>query len=369
MRKVFLLVGVCLLLAVTPLLADTIKLKNGDRLTGSIVKSDEKTIVIKTEYAGLVTVNWDAVSDVDSAQQLNVFSKSGQKIIGTVRSTEGKFDVSTSDSGKVSLAKADVVTIRNKDEQAAWQKEEDRFANPSVLDLWNGSADFGIAFTSGNSSTSTTTAGLDLTRATRRDKTTVFYRQISASDRSVTPTKKIANAKRAGVQYNLNISPRTYVFGFTNFDFDELLKLDLRFVAGGGFGYNVIKNERSKFDVFGGISYNKEIFDTTPAPTTLVPKPVYTTLTRDSIEGLVGEEWSYKLNGRTSFFEKAVLFPNFTKRGEFRLNFDAGMSTALSKYISWNLTYSSRYLSNPPLPGIKKNDSFLSTGIRFTIAK
>lgn len=369
MRKVFLLVVVCSILAVTPLLADTIKLKNGDRLTGSIVKSDEKTIVIKTEYAGMVTVNWDAVSDVDSAQQLNVFSKSGQKIVGTVASTEGKLDVSTSDSGKVTLAKADVVTIRNTDEQAAWQKEQDRFANPSVLDLWNGSADFGIALTSGNSATSSTTAGLDLTRATRRDKTSVFYRQISATDRNVKPSRKIANAKRAGVQYDLNLSPRSYAFGFANFDFDEFLRLDLRFVTGGGFGYNVVKNERSAFDIFGGITYTKETFDVTPNPTTLVPKPTYTTLNRDSVGGMVGETWTYKLNGRTSFFEKVVLFPSFTKNGGFRLNFDAGMTTTLSKYMSWNLTYSDRYLSNPPLPGLKKNDSFLSTGLRFTIAK
>ncbi len=369
MRKVFLLVGACLVLAAAPLLADTIKLKNGDRLTGSIVKSDQKTIVIKTDYAGLVTVSWDAVADVDSAQPLNIFSKSGQKIVGTVAATEGKLDVTTKDSGKVSIAKADVVTIRSNDEQAAWQKEEDRYANPSVLDLWNGSADLGLAFTSGNSSTATTTAGLDLTRATRRDKTTVFYRQISATDRNVKPSKTIANAKRAGVQYNLNLSPRTYVFGFTNFDFDELLKLDLRFVAGGGFGYNVIKNERSKLDVFGGVSYNNETFDTTPNPTTLAPKPAYTTLTRNSVSGMVGEEWNYKLNGRTSFFEKAVLFPGLTNNAGLRLNFDAGLSTVLTKYISWNLTYSDRYLSNPPIAGLKKNDSFLSTGIRFTIAK
>ena len=85
------------------------------------------------------------------------------------------------------------------DEQAAWQKEQDRYANPSVLDLWAGSADFGVALTTGNSATTTTTDGLDLARITRRDKTTVFYRQVSATDRNVAPAKKIANAKRAGV--------------------------------------------------------------------------------------------------------------------------------------------------------------------------
>jgi putative salt-induced outer membrane protein YdiY len=147
------------------------------------------------------------------------------------------------------------------------------------------------------------------------------------------------------------------------------LRLDLRFAPGGGFGYNVVKGERSTFDVFGGIAYNKEIFDVTPAPTTAVPNPTYTTRTRDSIEGFVGEEGRFKMNGRTNFFEKAVLFPNFSDGGEYRLNFDAGMTTALSKYLSWNLAYSLRHLSNPPLAGIKKTDTLLSTGIRFTFAK
>lgn len=33
-------------------LGDQVTLKNGDRLTGSVVKSDGKTIVLKTDYAG-----------------------------------------------------------------------------------------------------------------------------------------------------------------------------------------------------------------------------------------------------------------------------------------------------------------------------
>ena len=149
MRKVFFILVVSCVLCMTQVLADTIKLKNGDRLTGSIVKSDEKALVIKTEYAGLVTVNWDAVQEVESAQQLNVFSKSGQKIIGTLASTENKVEVTTKDAGKVELAKSDITTMRNADEQIAWQKEQDRFANPSVLDLWAGTADFGVALTTG----------------------------------------------------------------------------------------------------------------------------------------------------------------------------------------------------------------------------
>ncbi|MBZ5636051.1 MAG: hypothetical protein LAO55_23225 [Acidobacteriia bacterium] len=36
--------------------ADQITLKNGDRLTGSLLKSDEKNLVLKSESAGTVTI-------------------------------------------------------------------------------------------------------------------------------------------------------------------------------------------------------------------------------------------------------------------------------------------------------------------------
>lgn len=95
---------------------------------------------------------------------------------------------------------------------------------------------------------------MDLARATRRDKTTVFYRQISATDRNISPARKIANAKRASVRYKFNLSPRGYLLGFANFDFDQFLRLDLRFAPGGGFGYHVVKRERATLELFGGLA-------------------------------------------------------------------------------------------------------------------
>jgi hypothetical protein len=60
-----------LLLAI-PALADQIVLKNGDRLTDPITKSDGKQLVIKTDYAGDVTVKFDAIQSLTSAGDLNV---------------------------------------------------------------------------------------------------------------------------------------------------------------------------------------------------------------------------------------------------------------------------------------------------------
>ena len=40
-------------------LADQVTLKNGDRLTGAVVKSDAKVLTLKSEFAGIVAIDWN----------------------------------------------------------------------------------------------------------------------------------------------------------------------------------------------------------------------------------------------------------------------------------------------------------------------
>jgi hypothetical protein len=57
-------------LATTPLLADTVWLKNGDRLTGEIKFFDGAKLLLKTEYGGAIALDWDQVATLDSDQEL-----------------------------------------------------------------------------------------------------------------------------------------------------------------------------------------------------------------------------------------------------------------------------------------------------------
>jgi hypothetical protein len=87
--------------------------------------------------------------------------------------------------------------------------------------------------------------------------------------------------------------------------------------------------------------------------------------TRKSGEVVLGEELNTKLGERTVLSEKFSLFPNVSETGSYRLQFDATAATKLKTWLSWQITYSDRYLSNP-LPGFKKNDLLLTTGVRVT---
>ncbi len=133
----------------SPLFADQIVLKNGDRLTGTIEKSDDKALVIKTEFAGEVTVQWPAIQDIKSEQALHVALKGGQNVVGTVSTVDGKIEVSTKNAGNVEAPKEAIVVMRNDTEQSAWEKRQ----HPGLLQGWEGGVNFGFGLTAGNSET------------------------------------------------------------------------------------------------------------------------------------------------------------------------------------------------------------------------
>jgi hypothetical protein len=84
-------VTVSCLMALVPISAwaDQITLKNGDRVTGTIVKKDGGTLTIKSTVMGLITVPWDRVNEVRSDAPLNVVLPSGT-VQSTVATSDGK---------------------------------------------------------------------------------------------------------------------------------------------------------------------------------------------------------------------------------------------------------------------------------------
>ena len=58
--------------ASAPLLADTVWLKNGDKLTGTIQLVDGGKLLLKTDYAGSITLNMTKVATLESDQALLV---------------------------------------------------------------------------------------------------------------------------------------------------------------------------------------------------------------------------------------------------------------------------------------------------------
>ena len=62
-------------------LADQVSLKNGDRLSGTIVKSDASTLVLHTDYAGDVSLKWNAIQGIQASEPLHVELQDGKTAV------------------------------------------------------------------------------------------------------------------------------------------------------------------------------------------------------------------------------------------------------------------------------------------------
>jgi putative salt-induced outer membrane protein len=354
--------------------ADQVTLKNGDRLTGTIVKSDAKTLVIKTEFAGDVSVQWEAVTVITSTQTLHLGLKDGQTIVGQVTTEDGKLDVATKETGPVVASKDAVVSVRDDAEQKSYDAEAERLRHPRLTDFWSGLLDTGLSVTRGNSESLTFNLAGKAARVTERDKITLYTDAIYAKSTLSGVSNTTAHDIRGGVRGDLNVSDHVFVFAFTDLEYDAFQHLDLRNVLGGGAGYHVIKTKNTTFDIFGGGSFDQEYFSsyvvtttnpTPPPPTISTSEP---SITRKSGEIVMGEELDSKLSARTTLSERFSIYPNVSSVGDFRFQFDISASTKLKNWLGWQVSYSNRYITNPPL-GLKGNDQLLSTGLRFTFGK
>jgi putative salt-induced outer membrane protein YdiY len=351
MKRTRLAVLLVVVLAPT-VFADQITLKNGDRLTGTIITSDAKTLVLKTEYADAVTIKWDFVQQIESTQALYVGTKGGQVIVGPVTTSDSKLAVATKESGSVAVAKADVTSLRNADEEKKAEAALERLQHPSLADLWTGSLDIGLGQVTGNSQSSNFTFGLNAVRATTRDKITYYTTAAFARSTLNGVTATTAQAIAGGIRYDLNVSDKSFAFGTVDLFNDRFQDLDLRTVLGAGYGRHTIKNDRTTLDLLVGGDFDREFF---------------TTFNRSSAEVLLGETITRKFLASSAFNEALFFYPNLSYTGNYRSTFSLGLVTKLTKVLSWQISFNDYYLSNP-VPGKKTNDLLFSTGLRVTFS-
>lgn len=351
MRSHSLTALVCLvLLCCANVFGDQLTLKNGDRVTGSIIKSDGKTIVFKGDLVGELTIPIENVTEIAADKPLYVGLSDGRTLMGTVKSAAGQTEIQAS-GNVVTVAQSNIQFVRSQDEQRLYEKS----LNPGWFEQWTGGADLGIALTRGNSDTTNVAFGLAISRTTQNDKTALYGAAVYNRDGASGVSRTIANTIRFGGRYDRDFNKRWFGYVFSDLERNGLQDLNLRWVLGGGAGYHAIKNERTSLDLLGGLAMNREYFDGPDND-------------RTSAEAQIGQTLSHQFSSRVSLKEQLFFFPNLSRGGEYRVNFDTSLITDITRRIGWQITVSDRYLSDPP-PGFKQNDLLLTTGIRLKLGE
>jgi hypothetical protein len=354
-------------LAAAPALADRLTLKNGDRVTGRMIKKDGQSVTFKTDLLGDVTVKWADITELITDKSMFVETPSGQTVEGAVKANADKVAVGGGSGTEivaappVVLPTSKVGAIRNRDEQ---QKFE-RLVDPAFFDLWAGYVDIGLAAARGNASATTWTTAFNATRTSRADKTRFYLNEIYSRGVVNGNLTTTAKAVRAGGAYDRNTGGRLFVNLFNDYEHDAFQNLDLRFVAGAGAGFHFLRRERQSLELVSGGDYSHENFNVPLSPAVNGMGPI---TARNSAEAFWGDDYSYKISRLVALKQKVRVFHNLSAAGEYRSNLDLGIDFKLLKWLAWQISVSDRYLTNPA-PGHKTNDLLITSGIRVSFAQ
>jgi putative salt-induced outer membrane protein YdiY len=377
-----LVAGLFFLFAI-PAFADQVVLKNGDRLSGTIVKSDGKELIIKTEFEGDVTVKFDAIQSMTSAGDLNVTL--GEKtVVGPVTTNGDNVVVTTKTAGPVEAPKASLTLLRDPAEEAAYQKS----LHPGFLEGWNGGLNVGFALTGGNSETKNLNVAFNAVRKGFHDKLILYTTSVYAVNDKLTSTQTTplttANSVGGGARYDHDFSPRT--FGFVSGDFfsNSLQDLDLRSILGGGIGLHVINSPSTTLDLLAGVNYTHESFSDVSNPN----GPPATYSPSDSTANLTfGDTLMHKFGKSTVLTQSFLFYPGLTTTSivviepvppnttedvhEYRGVFAIGTVTKINKWLGWQNSFGDVFVSNPPTvapgtPRIERNDLTFATGLNIS---
>ena len=221
--------------------ADTIWLKNGDKLTGTLGVKVTNKLSIKTSYAGEIKVNWNDIHSIDADKPILMMLSDGSLVNGRLLHT---------DQGQVILDEETNTPLVDT------ELDEIHYINPS-RDLigegyvWTGNLNLGATFNSGNSDNKhLQTNGESVLRGLNNRYTVQGYSYWSQEGGEETQ-----NNTRVRGQFDHFFSKKWYGYVKNTFENDRFRDIRVRNNLGVGTGYQIAESEKLNLSVEGGLSW------------------------------------------------------------------------------------------------------------------
>ena len=225
-------------------LADEVQLRNGDKITGQIIRMEEEKLVLKTTYAGDITIAWEEVASVMADGSVKVVLKDETVLEGnTTAIEEGKMKL---DIGKLespaSFRLADVKAINPKPVKPVRMTAR---VNASVISQRGNTVKDNYYFDG------------EFVARTEKNRYTLGGELANEEADGVTTSENwLAFGK-----YSHFLNEKWYLYADTLLEHDKFKDLKLRTTLGAGGGYQIFETSLLNLSVSAGAAMVDENFD------------------------------------------------------------------------------------------------------------
>ncbi|ASC88252.1 DUF481 domain-containing protein [Pseudomonas fragi] len=304
-RPLLCLVVMCL---AAPVFADTVWLKNGDRLSGKIKVFDGGKLLIQTDYAGAVPIDWKQVKTLESDQELMVKQDTwtGEKAKSLQAAEDGSVTLANGEAPKtVALASIQQI-IKPK---------------PLVEDLvWKGNVDVAMDYQRADKDTDD--YDIDFKTTARHGA----WRHHAEGEYNREFQNDVVTTDNWTAEYALDyfIDEKWYWQGRLTYNRDRVEDISRQRTVGTGPGYQFWDDELGAFSL--GSLLNRTDYE-------------YSDGKKDNFYSLA-MKWDYNryLMGKTvSFFTNGELGKSLEGQSDYSLDSEIGLRYKVTEWASLNL--------------------------------
>jgi len=225
-------------------LADEVRLKNGDKLTGQVVRMEADKLILKTTYAGEITITWQEVAAVKTDASVKVVLKDETALQGTTESIEdGKMKL---DTGKLEAPSTfSLVDVKAINPEPVKTVKITTRANVSVTNE-RGNTDSDNYYFDGN-----------FLARTNKNRYVIGGELTNEKADGITTSQNWLGYGN----YSHFLSEKWYLYADTLFEHDEFKDLNLRSTLGAGVGYQFFETPLLNLSLAAGPALVNENFD------------------------------------------------------------------------------------------------------------
>lgn len=324
--------GVLLALLPHTALADEVRMKNGDRLTGEIIRMEEDILLFRADYAEeKLGISWKAVDCISTERELPLEFMNHELRIGKISCPE---------NGAVQIESA-LLGPSN-----PIPLNELRSVNPST---YSGFFNLGGILNSGNTDTRAMNVATRFQVRTRKHRFTVEAKYNFGEANGVENMRNSSGS----LKYDFFAREKVYTYAQSLSEQDAFANLYLRNTEGLGMGYQFYDTRQHNVFAELGISHSNE--------DVIIGEDQRTAAGRWA----AGLEWE-AVPKRLMLFHRQEGYYGF-RNGSTVLRTEQGLRIPLVDKISANLQVDYRYDSAPEA-GKKKNDLQLILGLAYVYA-
>ena len=312
--------------------ADEIRLKNGDRITGEVLSMSGDQLLLRTSYAGEITIAWEQVSGITTDKPITVVLGDGTSLRGTPESTaQGEMHlVMEKLSGPVAFNLDDVEEINPTTEPAV---------------KWEARVNVGASLEKGNNESEDYHMDGQLVAATKSNR----YTAGLELDRQETEDVRTENNWLAYMKYDHFLTPeKWYINTNASFEKDDFKDISSRTILGAGSGYQFWYEAEKNLAAELGLAYVSETFNNFPDEDYLAAR------------GAINFDWFlYKDIIQLFHWDEAVL--SLEDTSDFFVRTRTGLRFPLYKGLTWTAQYNYDWDNSPVGDNEKGDSAFLLT--------